>query len=87
MTRQEAIDRWTDIARTVFKAEDVICDKWYDKLHKAASEDNKEELERIAEEYCQAIAVEIVSNITDEALARMELNNDHGFNGLTRIIK
>lgn len=72
MTRQEAIDRWADIARTVFKAEDVIFDKWCDKIHKAASEGNKEEMERIAEEYCQAIAVEIVSNTTDEELARLE---------------
>ena len=71
MTRQEAIERWKDIAETVFWAEEAIGEEWNDRLH-AASSMTSEEKQKFAQEYLTAIATEIVSRTTDEQLAAME---------------
>ena len=69
MTRQEAIERWTDIASTVFCAEERIAKEWNERLREAPSL-SKEEQHELAQDYCRAIATEIVSKTTDEELAR-----------------
>ena len=71
MTRQEAINRWKDIVSTVFWAEEAIAKEWDAKL-KAAPNMSKEEQQKFADGYFQAIATEIVSKTTDEELARWE---------------
>ena len=71
MTRQEAINRWKDIVSTVFWAEEAIANEWNAKL-KAAPNMSKEEQQQFADEYCEAIATEIVSRSTDEELAKMK---------------
>ena len=71
MERQEAIERWTDIANTIFWAEERIAKEWDAKLRKAPSM-IKEEQHELAQAYCRAIAVEITKNTSDEQLAEME---------------
>ena len=71
MTRQEAINRWKDIVSTVFWAEEAIAKEWDAKL-KAAPNMSKEEQQKFADGYCEAIATEIVSRSTDEELAKMD---------------
>lgn len=71
MTRQEAINRWKDIAESVFWAEEAISKEWNDRLHAAPSM-TREEQQQFADEYLTAIATEIVSRTTDEQLAAME---------------
>jgi hypothetical protein len=71
MTRQEAINRWTDIASTVFWAEERISQEWNERL-KAAPNLSKEQQHELAQAYCHAIADEVVSKTTDEELARWE---------------
>lgn len=71
MTREEAIERWKDIASTVFWAEDNISGEWDERL-KSAHTMTKEEQHQVADDYCRAIAAEIVSKTTDEELARWE---------------
>lgn len=71
MTRQEAIDRWKDIAETVFWAEEAIAREWDERLHAAPSM-TREEQQQFADEYMTAIATEIVSKTSDEELAAME---------------
>ena len=71
MTREQAIERWTDIAGTIFWAKDRISDVWYDKL-KAMVDRPKEERETITHEYCRAIAIEITNATSDEELAAIE---------------
>ena len=71
MTREEAIERWSHIASTVFWAEENIAKEWHERL-KAAPNLSKEEQHLLAEQYCKAIATEIVSKTTDEELARWE---------------
>lgn len=71
MTRQEAINRWKDIAETVFWAEEAIAKEWDERLHAAPSM-NREEQQKFAQEYLTAIATEIVSRTTDEQLSAME---------------
>ena len=71
MTRQEAIDRWKDIAETVFWAEEAIAHEWDERLHAAPSM-TREEQQQFADEYMTAIATEIVSKTSDEELAAME---------------
>ena len=70
MTREEAINRWTDIASTVFWAEERIAKEWHERL-KAAPNLSKEEQHELAQNYCRAIAVEITKNTTDEEMAAM----------------
>ena len=71
MTRQEAIERWTDIANTVFWAEEKISKEWHQRL-KEAPNLTKDKQHELAQAYCRAIAVEITKNISDEQLAEME---------------
>ena len=71
MTREEAIERWSHIANTVFWAEEKISKEWQQWL-KEAPNLSKEEQHELASEYCKAIATEIVKNTTDEELARWE---------------
>lgn len=71
MTRQEAINRWKDLAETVFWAEESIAKEWNERLHAAPSM-TSEEQQQFADEYMTAIATEIVSKTSDEELAVME---------------
>lgn len=71
MTRQEAIERWKDLAETVFWAEEAISEEWDERLHAAPSM-TREEQQQFAQEYMTAIATEIVSRTSDEELAAME---------------
>jgi hypothetical protein len=68
MTRDEAIQRWSDIAETVFWAEERISKEWDEKL-KAMVGKPKDECAKFAREYCRAIAVEVLSRTSDEELA------------------
>ena len=70
MTRQEAIERWAQICSTVFWAEERISKEWHQRL-KEAPNLSKEEQHKLADEYCQAIAKEIVSKTTDEQLSAL----------------
>lgn len=70
MTRQEAINHWAAIVRTVFAAEDNIMKDWHARL-KAARNKSKEEQQQISDKYCEAVATEIISRTTDDELANM----------------
>lgn len=70
MTRQEAINHLAAIVHTVFAAEDEILKDWHARL-KAARNKSKEEQQKIADQFCEAIATKIVSRTTDEELAKM----------------
>ena len=70
MTREQAIERWTDIAETVFWAEERIAKEWDEKLL-AAPGMTREEQHQLAKGYCRAIAVEITSKTSDEEYAAM----------------
>ncbi|MBR4699755.1 MAG: hypothetical protein IKM58_00295 [Tidjanibacter sp.] len=71
MTRADAIERWTIITRVVFRAEDKIADDWHDRLTEATKQ-SKEVQSVVAEEYCEAVAHEIVDRMTDKELARIK---------------
>lgn len=71
MTREEAIERWQDVVQAVFCAEERISNEWYDKFKDTPSLP-KEEQHKLAMDYCKAIAVEIVSNTSDEQLKQMK---------------
>lgn len=71
MTRDEAIKRWADIAKTVFWAEERIAKEWDERL-RAAPGMTKEEQHLLAMSYCRAIAVEITKATSDEELAILE---------------
>ena len=68
MTRQEAIERWKEIVSTVFWAEEKIAHEWDKKLRDAVNLP-KDEQHKLADDYCRAIATEIVSKTTEEQLA------------------
>jgi hypothetical protein len=71
MTRDQAINRWKDVVSTVFWAEESISAEWDARL-KAAPNMTREEQMKFADDYCEAIATEIVSSTTDEQLAAIE---------------
>ena len=71
MTREQAIERWKPIVRCVFAAANAINDEWYDKL-RSAIKMPQEEKEKIVDEYCTAIAIEILSGTSDDALKKIE---------------
>lgn len=71
MTREQAINRWKDIVSTVFWAEESISAEWDARL-KAVPNMTHEEQMKFADNYCEAIAVKILSRTTDELLAAME---------------
>lgn len=56
--RKELIERWKTIASAVFKAENNIIDKWKPRLLAA----KEEETHKVADEYLEAIATEIIDN-------------------------
>ena len=65
MTDKEAIDRWAGyIIPAVFKAETKLQrehPEWVERLRNV----NEENCGSVAEEYCRAIATEIVTNAVD----------------------
>ena len=71
MTREQAIERWSNIAETVFWAEERIAKEWDERL-RAAPTMTREEQHQLAHDYCRAIAVEITNGTSDEQLAEME---------------
>lgn len=71
MTRQEVIEGWKDIAKTVFFAEEAISKEWNERLHAALPMTNEEQ-QQFIDEYMTAIATEIVSATSDEELAEVE---------------
>ena len=71
MTRQELIERWKFIAKTVFIAKEAISKEWDERLHAAPSMTHEEQ-QHFIDEYMTAIATEIVSKTSDEELAEME---------------
>ena len=67
MTRQELIDRWAEnIIPAVFKAEDKLRSKLRQILDK-----HKDDPTTAAELYAHAIAEEIVSQLTDDDIAKL----------------
>lgn len=62
---ERMIEHWALIAKTVLVAEDAISDEWFPKL-RATKDAPKEERDKIADEYCRAIAKEILSHATEE---------------------
>ena len=68
MTREQAITHWSDVAQSIFWAEESIAAEWHEKL-KAAPSLNKEEQHKLAMAYCEAVAEVIVGKMTDEQLA------------------
>ena len=67
MTREEAIEHWAAIAETVFWAEERIAKDWHDRLSDAPNLSKKEQ-HKLAQDYCHAIAKEILNKTTDEEL-------------------
>ena len=66
MTRQEAIEHWTHIIPSVFKAEDKLRPQL-----KAMLEQYKDNQAEGAKLYCRMIAEEIVSHTSDDELAQL----------------
>ena len=60
---ERMIEHWALIAKAVFAAEDAISAEWFPKL-RATKEAPKEERDKISDEYCRAIAKEILSHAT-----------------------
>lgn len=63
--KEELINHWTLIVRAVITAEDAISEEWIPKL-KAAKGGKNGEIEKVAHEYCRAIAIEILSHAEKE---------------------
>lgn len=61
MTKEELIEHWMLLAKTVFVAEDNISDEWKPKLE-ASKNSSKIVKEQIANAYLRAIATEILDN-------------------------
>ena len=59
------IEHWALIVKTVFVAEDAISDEWFPKL-RATKDAPKEVRDRISDEYCRAIAKEILSHAEEK---------------------
>lgn len=71
MTRDKAIERWKEIAHAVLWAEEKIALEW-DKRLKAAPKLSKDEQAKFIDEYMTAIATVVVSQTSDEELAKLE---------------
>lgn len=72
MTRQQVIERWRDIVKTVFTAEENIAKEWNEKLHAAVSVSlSPAEQVQFVNDYCEAVATEIVSATSDEQIEKM----------------
>ena len=64
-TRQDLIDHWMLLAKTIFAAEDNISDEWKPKLE-ASKNASKIVKEQMATAYLRAIATEIVEKGYEE---------------------
>lgn len=62
---ERMIEHWALIAKAVFVAEDAIRAEWLPKLL-ATMDAPKEERDRISDEYCRAIAKDILSHAEEE---------------------
>ena len=71
MTRQEIVEHWEMMIPTVFVAEDAIRDKWQKRLS-AAKSMTPVQREELSKQYVHAVAVEIVSRISDEELQMLK---------------
>lgn len=58
---ERMIEHWALIAKAVFAAEDAISAEWFPKL-RATRGAPKEVRDKLAHEYCRAIAKEIIHN-------------------------
>lgn len=65
--RQELIEHWMLLAKTVFVAEDNISSEWKPKLE-AAKGKTDIEVQQIADAYLRAIAEEIINHTKMEEL-------------------
>lgn len=70
MTREEAVERWAYIAHCVFTAEERIAQEWHERMQAGPSLP-KEEQTKLIDEYCEAVAREVVAKTSDEELAEM----------------
>lgn len=68
MTREQAIRRWSNIAESVFWAEEHIAKEWNERL-KAMVGKSENECAAFVPKYCRAVAEVIVNRMTDEQLA------------------
>ena len=71
MSREEAIERWTGILPSVFKAEDKLRPQLQQLLKEHA--DNQAEGAKL---YCRMIAEEIVSHTSDEEVDELQAKLD-----------
>lgn len=71
MTREATIESLAQIASAVFWAEDRLAPEWQQRLQDA-DKLPKAQKQKLAEEYCLAIATEIASRTSDEELAEMD---------------
>lgn len=62
---ERMIEHWAFIVKAVFTAEDAISAEWFPKL-RATKDAPKEVRDRISDEYCRAIAKEILSHAEEE---------------------
>ena len=71
-TRNEYIEHWADIIRTVFAAEDNIKDRdnWVQRLREARNLPF-DQRKKVCDDYVRVLATEIVSRTTDEELEEL----------------
>lgn len=62
MTKEEMIEHWMLLAKTVFVAEQNISDEWTPKLKAARSCKTDLEVQQIVDAYLRAIATEILEH-------------------------
>lgn len=72
MIRNEYIEHWADIIRTVFTAESNIKnrDAWVQRLREARNLPEDQRM-KVCNEYVRALATEIVSKTSDEELEEL----------------
>jgi len=61
MTREQQIAHWAPIVSAVYRAEDNIKAEWFPRLQEAKNLDQPQR-EALADEYCRAVATEIVDH-------------------------
>lgn len=69
MTREQLIQRWEDILPAVFRAEDLLRTKL-----QAVLLQHKDDPATGAKEYVRMVATEIVSRMSDDDIAKLDLN-------------
>lgn len=75
MTRQQAIAQWAEIVKVVFCAEENIAKEWNEKVNAATSLPKEEQITFI-NNYCEAIATEIMSATSDEQIKEMKYGEE-----------